>query len=233
MNIAGIVPQDFIIWLGHAAAVVLVQGCDMRCGYCNRPVLVHELEGKLTDEEALDKISQLRSSISAVVLSGGEPLHQAGTTYFCEKLKKLGLRVALETNGSNPQLLKYILDNKLVDFVALDIKAPFKDYVKFTGKNAEGVKESMRIVISSGVAHEFRTTPIPGIVDEKDIKVIVWNLHGAKRLCLQRFDPKTCLEKSFEKIKPPSIEELVDIASKLEFDGEIVVRDGGNEIVVR
>jgi len=141
-----------------------------------------------------DQLKRQRGWTDGVCITGGEPTLHAFLPEFCSKIKKMGLLVKLDTNGTNPTLLKELMDRKLVDYVAMDIKAPLtvEKYSKATGVKAEklleNVKESIKLLMESNVDYEFRTTVVPTIHEEEDIKQICRSLVGCRKYVLQKFD---------------------------------------------
>ena len=128
MKIAGFNKTSFVDYPGKIACVVFTPHCNMRCDYCHNK---HILEGyvPLIDEgEIFDHIEKRKGMISALVITGGEPTLQAGLVDFIKKVKALDLAVKLDTNGSKPELIKDLLDQDLLDYIAMDIKSPFDKY---------------------------------------------------------------------------------------------------------
>ena len=144
--------------------------------------------------------------IDGICITGGEPTLHSSLPEFCAKIKAKGFLVKLDTNGTNPDMLKELIAKNLVDYVAMDIKAPLtvEKYSKATGVNAESllvnVKESIRLLMDCGMDYEFRTTVVPSIHDVDDIKQICHSLKGCKKYVLQKFDVsigKTVIDKDF------------------------------------
>lgn len=200
MEIAGFIPQSFTDWPGKACAVIFTPGCNFRCGFCHNPVLVEKpetLQNKDPDE-VLAKLFELRWALDGVTITGGEPTLQPGLDDFCRRLKAMGFQVKLDTNGSRPEVLEKLLDEKLIDYVAMDVKAPMSRYKEITGSSVEkALAQSKMLIIGRGIDHEFRTTVVPGLIDEADIHTIARFAHGAKRFVLQQFKPGNCLDKGF------------------------------------
>jgi pyruvate formate lyase activating enzyme len=154
-------------------------------------------------EEQLEK---QKGWADGVCITGGEPTLHSSLPELCSRIKKMGFMVKLDTNGTNPTLLKELLDLKLLDYVAMDIKAPLtiEKYSKATGVNAEklleNVKESIRLLMTSGIDYEFRTTVVPSIHTLDDIKQVCRSLKGCRKYVLQKFDVsigKTVLDPEF------------------------------------
>jgi pyruvate formate lyase activating enzyme len=131
-----------------------------------------------------------------IVITGGEPtIHEEKLLEFIKKIKKLGLAVKLDSNGTNPEFLQKILKENLVDYLAMDIKAPFDSYNKIVGRavNIKAIKKSVEIVKNSGVPHEFRTTIIKSLTSQEDILAIAKGIQGAEKYYLQKFVPTKIL----------------------------------------
>ncbi|MDR3541028.1 MAG: anaerobic ribonucleoside-triphosphate reductase activating protein [Desulfosporosinus sp.] len=166
MNIAGFVKTSFVDYPGKIASVIFTQGCNLRCSYCHNFSLIDKNDGStsILPEEILKFLAKRKGMIDAVVVSGGEPTLQKNLATFIRKLKYRGFLVKLDTNGTNPDHLRALLDHNLLDFVAMDLKAPLSKYEQVTGTSCLGlssVLESVEIIKSCKIAHEFRTTLCP------------------------------------------------------------------------
>ena len=153
-----------------------------------------------------DQLKQQKGWADGVCITGGEPTLHADLPKLCTRIKEMGFMVKLDTNGTNPVMLKELLDMKLVDYVAMDVKAPLtvEKYSEATGVDAEklleNVKESIRLLMTSGIDYEFRTTVVPSIHAVEDIEEICRSLKGCKKYVLQKFDVsigKTVLDPEF------------------------------------
>ena len=137
---------------------------------------------------------------------------------LARELKKMKVLVKLDTNGSKPEMIKKLIAEKLIDYIAMDIKAPFEKYEKITGTktNISDLKESIKTIIKSGIEHEFRTTAVPGLVSRKDLIEMAKNIKGAKRLAIQQFSPQLgkLMDKQLESQKPYSREEMQEMAKE-------------------
>ncbi|MBI1974045.1 radical SAM protein [Candidatus Micrarchaeota archaeon] len=239
MQVAGIVEQSFTAWHGRASAVVYFAGSPYPKNCWHYPVLeryplaVRHSSNDL--EKALRAIEEQvdRKRITAIVLGGAEPLLQQDLPEFCRELKKLRLEVRLETFGSNPKLLRELLDAKLADFVSLRVKSVFAKYKELFGSSGEPVKESYALLASSGVTYEVCVTPVPEVVEEKELRLTVWNVQESPRLVIEQFDPSRCVEKQLKTARKPTVDELVKLASSLQFHGLVFVRAEGREAEVQ
>jgi len=155
------------------------------------------------------------------VITGGEPMLEKDLPNFLSKIKKEGFLVEIETNGTNPGMLRDLVERGLIDYLALDIKAPFEweKYRKAAGivdkKLLGKVKESVKILLSSNIGYELRTTVVPGLVDQEDLISIARSFEGVKKYVLQPFVPKVALDKQYEKIKPYSKDKLEEMKEKI------------------
>ena len=225
MKIAGFQKLSLVDYPERLATVVFVQGCNFRCPYCQNPDLV-TLKKKFdcSGKEALDYVSIRKDIVEGLVITGGEPTIYDELPNFIKRAKAIGTKVKLDTNGANPAQLKELLKSGLLDYVALDIKTSLSKYNLVTDmKNApEAVSESIRIVMSSETPYEFRTTCVPGIVDEEDLSAIGELVRGAKKYCLQQFRPIITFESKFQDVKPYSKETLEDFKNILSSFAESV-----------
>ena len=184
--IGGLLKFSMIDFPGKISAIVFTQGCNLSCGYCHNPELIpftpNLTSPKMTDEDVLYYLEKRRGALEGLVITGGEPAIQPDLKNFVIKVKALGYLVKLDTNGTNPAALKDLIDAKLLDFVAMDIKAPFEKYSLVCGANVdvEKVKESIKLLRVSGVPHEFRTTYDKNLLTEGDIAVLKMQFPGLK-----------------------------------------------------
>jgi len=217
MEIGGLQKLTLIDYPGRLAATVFLIGCDFRCPFCYSPELV--LPEKIKDQPRIpekdffDFLKERKGLLEGVVICGGEPTIHQDLPDFCEKIKKLGYLVKLDTNGSNPEMLKKLINKKLIDYVAIDIKAPKAKYSQAAGVKVDvkKIEESIDILKESKIDHEFRTTVVPTFHKKEDILKIARWLNPAKKYYLQNFRPEKTLDPKFEKIKPYPQEYLVEI----------------------
>lgn len=193
LRIAGLEKLTLIDYPGKIAAIVFTHGCNLRCEYCHNPELVirEPNQEELFDEEKILKFFQSRiGKLDAIVITGGEPLIYDGLEEFVSKVKDMGYLVKLDTNGLLPDKLSEIIKKGIIDYIAMDIKYPEKDYVTFTGQNAlEKVKRSIKLIMDSGLDYEFRTTYVKGIHNTDSSIAIGEMINGAKQYYIQNFRP--------------------------------------------
>ncbi len=214
MKIGGLQKFTLIDYPGHLACTVFFSGCNFRCPWCYSPeiVLPEKIKNhpEITKEEVFNFLKERTDKLDGVVLCGGEPTIFPGLPDFIKEIKKMGFSVKIDTNGSNPEMLKELISDGLVDYVAMDIKSSLEGYKEAAGVDfdAEKIRESITLVMSSGVDYEFRTTLVPGIHEKKDIEEVGTLIKGAKRYFLQNFLPEKTIDEEFLKKKPFSKEEL-------------------------
>lgn len=206
MLISGFLKNSLIDYPGKIASVIFTQGCNMRCKFCHN----HELipmscsADTFSEEEVFAYLQKAKKFIDALVITGGEPTLQVDLESFIRKVKQLGMSVKLDTNGSNPELLKRLLDENLIDYVAMDVKHkielhPYQLLVgnQFSEKQLNKLKESICILKTSNIEVEFRTTLIREIHSCEDIHAICKYLQSSKLYSLQEFSSNHVFDKSF------------------------------------
>jgi len=198
--VKGIIETSFIDYPKLVSLVIFTSGCNFRCHYCHNPELVKQEEPFMSEEKLLTTIEEKKDWIDGVVITGGEPTLHEDLPKLIKKIKDFGLLVKLDTNGSNPKMLKELIDKKFIDYIAMDIKAPLDDYKKVIQNdyNAKDILESIELIKSSGIDYEFRTTILPNLINEKDILKIGYLLEGSELLVLQNFRNEKTLDKDFE-----------------------------------
>ncbi len=183
---------------GRVAAVAFTAGCNFRCAYCHNPALVACDRGvdSYTARDVLNLLDRRRGKLDGLVISGGEPTLQRALIPFVRQVKRRGLAVKLDTNGSRPEVLGRLLDEGLVDYVAMDVKAPLARYEAVAGAReaARSVGRSIERVLCSAVDHEFRTTVVRPLLASDDVIEIGCLLYGSARYVLQSFVPGTTLD---------------------------------------
>ncbi len=172
MIIGGLQRCSFSDYPGRTAAVVFTQGCNFRCPFCHNGSLL-AVTGAVRYEERgiFDFLKQRRGRLSGVVVSGGEPTEHKDLPQFIARLKALGFKVKLDTNGSRPEMVKLLLKEGLVDYFAMDIKAPLNKYDTLCGVrvDAEAIQQTIALIAAGGVAHHFRTTYVKSLLTESDL----------------------------------------------------------------
>jgi len=207
MLFGGLQKTTLVDYPGKIAATVFTIGCNFRCPYCHNPELVlpslTQMQPKLTEEEILDFLAEKNKFLEALCITGGEPTLNPDLKDFIKKVKALGYLVKLDTNGSLPKVLKDLIGNRLVDYVAMDIKAPPEKYNLLTLGDIliEKIQESIDILKKGKVDYEFRTTVAPILLEEEDILKIANWIKPAKTYFLQKFESIKVLSKDYEGLK--------------------------------
>lgn len=191
MEIGGFEPFSLCDFPSRPAAVVFAQGCNFRCPFCHNGGLLALKTGAISSAEVLDRLARRWGRLQGVVVSGGEPCLQPDLAEFCASVKALGLAVKLDTNGSRPSVLADLLSRQLVDYVAMDVKAPPRRYAKLAGVAVKWdlIAESIRILGASGVPHQFRTTMVTPLLSDADLDEIAGLLPPSSRHVRQEFRP--------------------------------------------
>jgi len=185
---------------GLVAAVVFTQGCNFRCPYCHNGSLIpmnpSTTSALIPQEEVFLFLEKRRSQLNGVVVSGGEPTLQPDLSEFFYRAGSMDYRIKLDTNGSHPEVLAELLMQGLVDFIAMDIKAPFTIYDRLTGVRApiEQLEESIALIARSGINHEFRTTVVGPLLSESDLHAIQEMVPHGSRHRFQEFRPENALD---------------------------------------
>ncbi len=195
LRVGGLTPLSTTDWPGLLAAVVFCQGCPWRCGYCHNPDLIPPRgAGEIPWEEVLAFLRRRQGLLDGVVFSGGEPTLQAALPDAMREARGLGFKIGLHTGGMYPARLAAVLP--LVDWVGLDVKAPFADYAGITGVAESGTRarESLEQVLASGVAHEIRTTVHPALLADAEVVGLAHDLaaRGVRRYVIQAFRSQGC-----------------------------------------
>jgi len=217
IQIGGLQKLTLIDFPGRIAATVFLIGCNLKCPWCYSSELVLpekiKKQPKISEKEFLEFLKERKKLLEGLVLCGGEPSIDKKLPSLIEKIKKLGYLVKLDTNGSNPKMLKKLIKTKLIDYVAMDMKLPKERYPEIFGKRVkiEDIEESIKILKEGKVDYEFRTTVVPTVLNKEDILKIAKWIRGAKRYYLQNFRPEKTIDPEFEKIKPYPQEYLLEI----------------------
>jgi len=217
------IETSLIDWEGKIVSTLYVPSCNFRCPYCYNCDLILYPENfpNIAQSEIDSFLLERKDFIDGICMSGGEPtLYPDLPTYF-KKIRDKGFLIKLDTNGTNPKLLKKLLDLDLVDYIAMDIKSSldFNNYSKAAGIKdkavLEKVKDSIGLIINSKIDYEFRITVVPLLHSEEIITEIARYITGAKKYVLQNFSPlEKTLDPSFQKIKPYSDEKIQELSEK-------------------
>jgi len=189
MIIAGLQKNSLVDYPGKMAAVIFTPGCNMNCFYChNRHLLGNKPRELIFPGYVFEFLEKRKNLLDGVVISGGEPTLQQGLWDFIDRVKKMGYLVKLDTNGTNPELVGKLISDNMLDYIAMDIKAPFSRYKEICGTdvNMDNIKRSINLLLQGRVDYEFRTTYVPELSKE-DIEEMAGYIEGARLYALQQF----------------------------------------------
>lgn len=226
MMIGGLQKFSLLDYPDAVSAIVFTQGCNFRCHFCYNPMLVvwdvqaDELEDKIplgkevrkghpriSEDDLFDFLHKRVGKLDAIVITGGEPTLHPDLPDFIKKIRDLGFKIKLDTNGTNPDMIQRLLDAELLDYIAMDIKSSPEKYADITGVpcDMEKLKTSIQLIKNSGLGYEFRTTVVPGFVEMEDISKMGEMIRGAEKWYLQQFQPNTDLiDSDLKKTQPHS-----------------------------
>lgn len=212
MKIVGFQKTTLLDYPHKIAATVFTGGCNMRCPFCHNPELIHTNQKSiLSEEEFFEFIARRKKFLDAICISGGEPTQQPDLEEFIVRIKSMGYLVKLDTNGSAPSRLRSMIDEKLIDYVAMDIKNSPQKYSMTMGvkssKLLEEIQKSVKILLESSIPYEFRTTVVKEFHESQDFYEIGKWIEGARAYYLQNFEDNGKVLQSG--LHPVSQEELI------------------------
>ncbi len=200
MDFFGLEKLSLVDYDGKVSATVFTGGCNFKCDFCHNSPLVFDINtlNTISQEEVLAYLEKRKGLLEGLCISGGEPTLNKDLPYFCEKVKKLGYSVKLDTNGTNPNMVKLLSKNGLCDYFAMDIKNDKENYAQIIGFNyydTSQIEKTVDFFLTSDVDYEFRTTIVKEFHNEINIENIgIW-LKGAKNYFLQKFkDSESCIK---------------------------------------
>lgn len=198
------------------AALVFLAGCNLRCVFCHNPAAVKNAKETVSNEEFFSFLESRKNLLEGVVISGGEPTIHKDLPEFIAKIKKMNFKVKLDSNGTNPEMLEELIKKNLLDYIAMDVKAPYDKYAEITQTKGvtNKIKNSIKIIMKSKVDYEFRTTCHPSLT-KKDFEKIVAQIKGAKRFFLQKYIEEVTLD-SQRHLAIYSKTALLDLKKQLE-----------------
>ncbi|NHJ01091.1 MAG: anaerobic ribonucleoside-triphosphate reductase activating protein [Candidatus Heimdallarchaeota archaeon] len=212
---------------GELCSVIFLGGCNFRCGYCHNPDLLKPPESWDLIENLVPKLNSRKKWIQSLVISGGEPLMHRESLELIKILVNNGFKIKIDTNGSYPSQLEYLINKKLIDYVALDIKTSHDNYEELAFRGAfEKVKTSIELLKSStNLNYEFRTTLCPKFISNGDLLEISKYIDG-KNWYWQQYNPRITLNPSFSNLQPYSKEKILEMRRKVmqEFKGKLFIR---------
>jgi pyruvate formate lyase activating enzyme len=218
MKIGGFQKTSLLDYPDYISAIIWTVGCNFRCPFCYNKNLVFGDVETYPQEEIFSFLEKRKGKLDGLVITGGEPLLQDDIVDFTGKVKKLGYLIKIDTNGTYPEKLKELIDKKLVDYIAMDVKAQKKKYDQLTGVKTKliDIEKSIAIIKNSAPDYEFRTTFIPGLLKKEDIIEIAKWLEGSKRFYLQQFKNDIPLVSSeYQNIAPYTKKELMETLNEI------------------
>ena len=221
MKIAGIEKLSLVDFDGVVSATIFTLGCNYKCGFCHNSPLVLSTNQTptLNEEEILTYLKKRKGILEGLCITGGEPTLQHDLSSFCEKVKSLGYKTKLDTNGTNPDKVKELWNNGLIDYFAMDIKNDKENYAKIIGFDCydlSKVEKTVEFFISNNVDYEFRTTLINEYHKKENIENIGKWIKGAKKYFLQKFKSTDgCINaSSLTPVKDETVKEFIEILNK-------------------
>ncbi len=219
MHIGGLQKCSLIDYPGKLSAILFTTGCNFRCHYCHNPELVlpRQYAPEIPLEEVYAFLKKRVGQLDAVTITGGEPTFHKELPEMIKKIKKMGFLIKLDTNGTALDMLQYLLREGLLDYVAMDVKAPLQDYKKIVGwaVSPDTLQASIDLLIHTGIPHEFRTTLVKELTSKEDIRQIAQTIQGADAYYLQRFIPSKLNNPAFQTAFSYSHDELTLLANEL------------------
>jgi len=220
MIIGGLQKVSLVDYPGHISATLFLQGCNFRCPFCHNPELVNPelFQRPLPEEELWTFLRNRVGKLDGVAITGGEPTMHKDLPDIMRRIKGMGLLVKLDTNGSHPDMLEQIIGLRCVDYIAMDLKAPLERYAELTGVRVDSaaIQRSIRLIMGSSIAYEFRTTVVRSLLAPDEILAIGRMIAGGRRYALQRFVPSKHVEAGFKEAATYTIQELESLRDALQ-----------------
>ncbi len=218
MDFVGIDKLSLLDYEDKIACVLFCKPCNFRCPFCHNGLTVLEAETTIPFQDILDYLKTRIGLIDAIVVSGGEPTLMPDLKEKIIALKELGFLIKLDTNGTNPDVIKDLYESHLIDYVAMDIKNSFKKYPLTAGVKVldlSKISQSIQYLMNSGIDYEFRTTLISEFHDISDMEDIAETIKGAKRLYLQKFvERESCIQKGLHEVSEDLAKQFQEVLSK-------------------
>ena len=216
VKICGLMKTTLLDYPGMVACSIFMGGCNFRCPFChNSELLEMDIPAEYTEDEIFAFLKKRRGTLTGVAITGGEPTLQKGLPDFIRKVKDLtGLPVKLDTNGIMPDMVRGLIDEKLIDYIAMDVKASPEKYADVCGVTKEAfhfdrITETKNLLLEGRIPYEFRTTVVGGIHDEKEIEAIASYIEGADRYSLQAYKESGNVLNKAAGFTEPKADELI------------------------
>ena len=204
--VKGFIETSFLDWKECLSSVIFLGGCNFRCPYCHNKELVlnHVAMEDIPMEYIIASLRKYKKWIDRVVITGGEPTISMSLFDLTGRLKSEKMLIKLDTNGSNPQILKGLVNDGLIDYVAMDVKGPVDRYSRWSGVNLDikRIQESIEFLLEGSIDYEFRMTVVPGLHQKEDIQHLSSQLGVDKRFVLQNFNSENPLDPSLKDTLP-------------------------------
>ena len=218
MKLAGIQKLTLLDFPSLVACIIFTKGCNFRCPFCHNASLVCGESDFLSEEDALEFLLRRKGILEGVVVTGGEPLLHSDIPDFLKRIKELEYKIKLDTNGTNPEMLQRLIEDHLVDYVAMDIKNSPGEYASATGNvplDMDAIERSKELLLSGVVNYEFRTTVVKGIHTEKSMKELFEWIRGAEKYFLQQYKitDDIIAPSGLSEFSPEEMSEFLDTAA--------------------
>ena len=219
--IKGFLETSFVDWPGKVASVIFLSHCNFRCPYChNYDLVLHPDQlPTIPFEQVIQQIKKYKGWVDGVCITGGEPTLFPALVQLIEQLRNEHMLIKLDTNGSRPEVLKKLIDNHLVEHVAMDVKAPLnqESYSNCCGVSVdlEKIKGSIDLLRKTFISYEFRVTAVPTLLEKEDLLTLANELKGSEKLTLQNFNPEHPLDPGLKNIKPYTDQEIEEMQEEM------------------
>ncbi|MBN1914787.1 MAG: anaerobic ribonucleoside-triphosphate reductase activating protein [Parachlamydiales bacterium] len=221
MKFGGLQKFSLIDYPAKVACVLFVQGCSFRCPFCHNPSLVDPkaFTSLQQEEDILRFLEKRRGKLDGIVISGGEPTLFPQLPSFLKKIQEMGFSIKLDTNGNHPSVIQKLLEASLIDYIAMDIKAPLEKYSQTVNMQikTQNIEKSINHIMHASIPYEFRTTLVPTLHDEQDIEKMALLIANASLYILQKFQPANALHTKFQTLRSfsdPEMKHFQNIAQK-------------------
>ncbi len=200
MKIGGFEKSTLIDYPDKIACMIYTIGCNFHCPYCHNPELVNETAEEISLDSIMRFLRKRTKLLDGVVITGGEPTMHEDLPKVMYRIKKMGYLIKLDTNGTRPAMIRNLIDRKLVDYIAMDIKSPLEKYSNTVARPvfSDTIKQSIKILMSSPIEYEFRTTVVKSLLSPEDMENIGKEIKGAKRYYLQKYNDRKILNPQFK-----------------------------------
>ncbi len=218
MSLVGLDKMSLLDYEDKISCVLFYKACNFRCPFCHNGLTVLEAEDEILFDAALDYLKSRKGLLDAVVFTGGEPTLEPNLKNHIKRVKELGFLIKLDTNGTNPEVVKELLDENLLDYIAMDIKNSEEKYSLTTGVknvNIDKIKESISLIMNSGVPYEFRTTLVDEFHKVEDMDGLGQLIKDAPILYLQKFvEREGCIQKGLHEVSEEQANEFKKVLLK-------------------